>query len=150
MFLWSFYPASFGPPVVSIEIENNSAIVTMKGPIRYQPNHEEPVVHMANLYPQMMYNLSIHNTHRNQMVSAMSQPITVQWHGKTKPKILGQNNLFQCMNMFSIEPRHCELQSAQTYAGIQHRVLLLCQVQIPVHACTVSVFWMALHHHACR
>lgn len=69
IFLLPCHTASFGPPVVSIEIENNSAIITMKGPTRYQPNHEKPEVHMATLYPQMMYNLSIHNTRRSKMVS---------------------------------------------------------------------------------
>lgn len=58
---------SFGPPLVSIEVEDSSAIITLKGPLRYQPNHEKPEVNMASLYPQMMYNLSIHNTHRNKM-----------------------------------------------------------------------------------
>lgn len=58
---------SFGPPLFSVEIENSNALITLKGPIRYQPNHEKPVVHMATLYPQMMYNLSIHNTRRSKM-----------------------------------------------------------------------------------
>ncbi|XP_073348389.1 interleukin-20 receptor subunit alpha [Pagrus major] len=58
---------SFGPPLVSVEIENNSAVVTLKGPMRYQPNNHTPVVSMATLYPHMRYNLSIHNTHRGQV-----------------------------------------------------------------------------------
>uniref|UniRef100_A0A3Q3X3Y4 Interleukin 20 receptor, alpha n=1 Tax=Mola mola TaxID=94237 RepID=A0A3Q3X3Y4_MOLML len=56
---------SFGPPLVSIEIENNSAIITLKGPMRYLPNNHTSVVSMATLYPHMMYNLSIHNTYRD-------------------------------------------------------------------------------------
>lgn len=74
MFLLSFHTASFGAPVLSIKIENNSAIITMKGPIRYQPNHEKPEIHMATLYPQMMYNLSIYNTRRSKVVSSISRP----------------------------------------------------------------------------
>ncbi|XP_036942161.1 interleukin-20 receptor subunit alpha [Acanthopagrus latus] len=58
---------TFGPPLVSIEIENNSAVITLKGPMRYQPNNHTPVVSMATLYPHMRYILSIHNTHRGQM-----------------------------------------------------------------------------------
>lgn len=61
--------ASFGPPLVSVDIEDNSAIITLKGPMRYQPNNHTPAVSMATFYPHMAYNLSIHNTHRGQMVS---------------------------------------------------------------------------------
>lgn len=57
---------SFGPPMVSVEIEDNNAIITLKGPMRYQPNNDTPVVSMATLYPQMMYNLSINNSGRGQ------------------------------------------------------------------------------------
>lgn len=56
---------SFGPPLVSVEIENNSVTINLKGPMRYQPNNHTPVVSMAALYPQMTYNLSIRNNHRN-------------------------------------------------------------------------------------
>ncbi|KAI3364411.1 hypothetical protein L3Q82_011198, partial [Scortum barcoo] len=55
---------SFGPPLVSVDTEDNCAIVTLKGPMRYQPNNNTPAVSMATLYPQMSYNLSIHNTRR--------------------------------------------------------------------------------------
>ncbi|XP_053192651.1 interleukin-20 receptor subunit alpha [Scomber japonicus] len=58
---------SFGPPLFSVEIEDNSAIITLKGPMRYLPNNQTPEVSMATLYPQMSYNLSIHNTRRHQM-----------------------------------------------------------------------------------
>lgn len=57
---------SFGPPVVSVETEDNSAIITLKGPMRYQPDNHTPGVSMSTLYPTMTYNLSIHNTRRNQ------------------------------------------------------------------------------------
>ncbi|XP_044024284.1 interleukin-20 receptor subunit alpha isoform X2 [Siniperca chuatsi] len=57
---------SFGPPLVSVEREDNTAIITLKGPMRYQPNNHTPGVPMATLYPQMTYNLSIHNTRRGQ------------------------------------------------------------------------------------
>ncbi|XP_062293781.1 interleukin-20 receptor subunit alpha [Scomber scombrus] len=58
---------SFGPPLFSVEIEENSAIITLKGPMRYLPNNQTPEVSMATLYPHMSYNLSIHNTRRHQM-----------------------------------------------------------------------------------
>nr|CAD67769.1 helical cytokine receptor CRFB8 [Tetraodon nigroviridis] len=55
----------FGPPQMSVEVENSNAIVTVKGPMRYQPNFQMPAVSMATIYPHMMYNLSIRNTYRN-------------------------------------------------------------------------------------
>ncbi|KAM6906104.1 interleukin-20 receptor subunit alpha [Lycodopsis pacificus] len=55
---------SFGPPLVSVEIEDSNAIITLKGPMRYQSNNRTPVKSMATLYPQMTYNLSIENNHR--------------------------------------------------------------------------------------
>ncbi|KAK9531715.1 hypothetical protein VZT92_011122 [Zoarces viviparus] len=55
---------SFGPPLVSVEIEDSNAIITLKGPMRYQSNNHTPVMSMATLYPQMTYNLSIENNHR--------------------------------------------------------------------------------------
>lgn len=56
---------SFGPPLVSVEINDNSAIITLKGPMRHWPNNQTPLVSMATLYPHMMYNLSINNTHHS-------------------------------------------------------------------------------------
>jgi len=53
--------ASFGPPLVSVEIEDNNAIITLMGPMRYQPDNHSPAISMATLYPQMTYNLSIEN-----------------------------------------------------------------------------------------
>ncbi|CAN9507751.1 unnamed protein product [Ophioblennius macclurei] len=58
---------TFGPPLVSVEIENNSAIVTLKGPMRYMSRNRSSVHSMAEIYPQMTYNLSINNTYRNQV-----------------------------------------------------------------------------------
>ncbi|XP_023286119.1 interleukin-20 receptor subunit alpha-like [Seriola lalandi dorsalis] len=57
---------SFGPPLVTVEVEDNNAIITLKGPVRYQPNNHTPVIPMATLYPQMTYSLFIHNSHRDQ------------------------------------------------------------------------------------
>ncbi|TNM95060.1 interleukin-20 receptor subunit alpha [Takifugu flavidus] len=57
---------TFGPPLVTIEIENNSAIITIKGPMRYQPKNHMAVVSMATLYPQMLYNLSVKNTYHGE------------------------------------------------------------------------------------
>ncbi|XP_034018256.1 uncharacterized protein LOC117503173 isoform X4 [Thalassophryne amazonica] len=58
---------TLGPPLVSVEIEDNTAIITMKGPMRYQPNNITPEIPMKTFYHEMTYNISIHNTHKHQM-----------------------------------------------------------------------------------
>ncbi|XP_078146140.1 interleukin-20 receptor subunit alpha [Centroberyx gerrardi] len=57
---------SFGPPLVSVAMEENSAIIGLKGPMRHQLDSHTPEVPMATLYPQMTYELSVHNARRNQ------------------------------------------------------------------------------------
>ncbi|KAM4633113.1 interleukin-20 receptor subunit alpha [Polymixia lowei] len=57
---------TFGPPLVSVVMEKNSANISMNGPMRYQPNNHTPEVSLATLYPQMTYNLSVYNSRLNQ------------------------------------------------------------------------------------
>ncbi|CAJ1077322.1 interleukin-20 receptor subunit alpha [Xyrichtys novacula] len=57
----------FGPPSVTVDIEDNNAIITIKGPMRYQPGNQTPAVPMATLYDQMTYNISVHNVRRGLM-----------------------------------------------------------------------------------
>ncbi|KAL3052697.1 hypothetical protein OYC64_005265 [Pagothenia borchgrevinki] len=64
---------TFGPPMVSVEIKDNNATITLKGPMRYQPN--APMVSMASVYPDMTYELFIEDTrhaqiHHSQVVSS--------------------------------------------------------------------------------
>ncbi|AWP19861.1 putative interleukin-20 receptor subunit alpha-like [Scophthalmus maximus] len=66
---------SLGPPLVSVEVAGNNAIIALKGPMRYDPNNHTAEVSMATVYPQMTYNLSIRNvargqTHNFQVVSS--------------------------------------------------------------------------------
>lgn len=56
----------FGPPMVSVEIKDNNALVTMEGPMRYLPHNHTPAVPMTTLYPHMTYNLSVYNTYSGQ------------------------------------------------------------------------------------
>ncbi|XP_047430200.1 interleukin-20 receptor subunit alpha [Mugil cephalus] len=58
---------TFGPPLISVEIKNNSAIITLMGPMRYLSNNHTQAISMAAFYPQMSYNLSVHNTHNDQV-----------------------------------------------------------------------------------
>nr|XP_040016434.1 interleukin-20 receptor subunit alpha [Gasterosteus aculeatus aculeatus] len=62
-----FHPkadTAFGAPLVSVEVGDGGASVTLKGPMRHQPSNRTPAVSMATLYPQMMYMLSVENTRR--------------------------------------------------------------------------------------
>ncbi|KAF3849725.1 hypothetical protein F7725_019444 [Dissostichus mawsoni] len=56
---------TFGPPMVSVEIKDNNATITLKGPMRYQPN--APMVSMASVYPHMTYELFIEDSHHVQI-----------------------------------------------------------------------------------
>ncbi|KAK7906949.1 hypothetical protein WMY93_015561 [Mugilogobius chulae] len=57
----------FGPPHLSVEVEDKYVIIRMEGPMRYLPHNHTPQVSMATLYPHMKYNLSIHNTYRGEI-----------------------------------------------------------------------------------
>ncbi|KAM9840342.1 interleukin-20 receptor subunit alpha [Aulostomus maculatus] len=57
-----------GPPLISVEIEdNNNAIISLSGPMRYQPDRHKPAVSMAKIYPQMTYSLYIQKNQHDQV-----------------------------------------------------------------------------------
>ncbi|XP_023808980.1 interleukin-20 receptor subunit alpha [Oryzias latipes] len=56
-----------GPPLITVEVHNNTATITLKGPMRYQLNNQTTAISMAEIYTHMTYNLSVHNTHLDQM-----------------------------------------------------------------------------------
>lgn len=94
---------TFGPPLISVEIESNSATVTLEGPMRYQPNNHTPGVSMATLYPQMMYNLSIHNKYRDQM----SHFLMISSPYKYKLMEYNTEYCFSAKTKFLSLPVHC-------------------------------------------
>ncbi|XP_068433418.1 interleukin-20 receptor subunit alpha [Clinocottus analis] len=67
---------SFGPPLVSVEIKDNNAILTLKGPMRYQPGSRTPAISMATLYPYMTYDLFIVNRGTTLHVPVLSNSYT--------------------------------------------------------------------------
>ncbi|XP_058469142.1 interleukin-20 receptor subunit alpha [Solea solea] len=69
---------TLGPPLVSVEMEGNNAIIDMKVPIRHQPNNHFPVVSMATLYPQLTYNLSVQIHKKTYHYPVDSNPYTYQ------------------------------------------------------------------------
>ncbi|KAF6735923.1 Interleukin-20 receptor subunit alpha [Oryzias melastigma] len=79
---------SFGPPSVSVEVHNNTATVTLKGPTRYQLNNQTPAIYMATIYKDMTYNLSVHNTHLDQTVHYVVQK------GPFKYRLLSYNTKY--------------------------------------------------------
>lgn len=52
----------FGPPHVSVEVDDKYAVVTIEGPMRYHPHNKTPQVSMATVYHHMIYNLFVNNT----------------------------------------------------------------------------------------
>uniref|UniRef100_A0A3P8WYY6 Fibronectin type-III domain-containing protein n=1 Tax=Cynoglossus semilaevis TaxID=244447 RepID=A0A3P8WYY6_CYNSE len=49
---------TLGPPLLSVEMKANEAIIHMKGPMRYQPDDYMSATSMATVYPRMTYNLT--------------------------------------------------------------------------------------------
>lgn len=69
IFFFGTSTARLGPPLITVEVHNNTATITLKGPMRYQLNNQTTAISMAEIYTHMTYNLSVHNTHLDQMVS---------------------------------------------------------------------------------
>lgn len=106
---------------MSIEVENNNAIVTVKGPMRYQAYFQMPAISMATVYPHMIYCLSINNTYRNKTVSILHKSGQAVMFA-SKPDLVRP----LCFGVFK-EPFHIIVWSVQAPPDrIQHRVLLLC------------------------
>lgn len=57
----------FGPPHVSVEVEDKYISITIEGPMKYLPNNKTPQVSMATLYPHMTYILSVNDTRSRQI-----------------------------------------------------------------------------------
>ncbi|XP_029966807.1 interleukin-20 receptor subunit alpha isoform X2 [Salarias fasciatus] len=95
---------SFGPPLVSVEVENNSAIITLKGPMRYQSKNHSFVHSMAAIYPQMTYNLSVNNTYRNQVHHV---PVAVSPH-KYRQLDYNTEYCFSARSRFLAMPVQCQ------------------------------------------
>nr|XP_004542080.1 interleukin-20 receptor subunit alpha isoform X2 [Maylandia zebra] len=109
---WAFTPRRFepktdttlGPPLLSVEIENNSATITMMGPMRYPSNNHTPALSMVTLYAEMTYNLSVRNTHLNQ---THHFPVV----GSVYKYRLMKYNMEYCFSAqlkFSSMPIHCQ------------------------------------------
>ncbi|KAM6992396.1 interleukin-20 receptor subunit alpha [Tautogolabrus adspersus] len=94
----------FGPPLVSVDTEGNNAIITIKGPMRYQPNNQTPAVSMATLYSQMTYNLSVHNMRRGRV----SNFPVVSSHYKYRLMEYDTEYCFSAKTRFLSMPVHCQ------------------------------------------
>nr|XP_061806430.1 interleukin-20 receptor subunit alpha-like [Nerophis lumbriciformis] len=57
----------FGQPEITLEVKENTAIVHLTAPVRYQPDERAPPISMATLYPQMTFNLSVQDTRQDQV-----------------------------------------------------------------------------------
>ncbi|XP_035276624.1 interleukin-20 receptor subunit alpha [Anguilla anguilla] len=52
---------TFGPPIVKVTVAERKLIVKLKGPMRWKIGNSTKEQSLAKYYPQMMYNVSIHN-----------------------------------------------------------------------------------------
>ncbi|XP_034384004.1 interleukin-20 receptor subunit alpha [Cyclopterus lumpus] len=108
---WRFDPktdTSFGPPLVSVEIEDNNAIFTLKGPMRYQSDNRSPAISMATLYPQMTYNLSIENRGTTLHVPVVSNSYTYRLMEYNTEYCFSAKTRFQSMPAKCLSlARHC-------------------------------------------
>ncbi|KAM9783053.1 interleukin-20 receptor subunit alpha [Neosynchiropus ocellatus] len=100
----------FGPPTLMVELQNNSAIITLKGPMRYQPNNDTDLVPMASLYPRMKYDLSINNTYQNKndVFHAVATPHKYQqMEANTKFCFSARTSFLSLPVVCQASPWHC-------------------------------------------
>uniref|UniRef100_A0A3B5AA28 Uncharacterized LOC103369148 n=1 Tax=Stegastes partitus TaxID=144197 RepID=A0A3B5AA28_9TELE len=144
----STLPASFGPPLVSVErLKNNSVIVTLTGPMRFQPNNHTPVVSMATLYPQMTYNLSIQNSHRNQVVSTNKVQLKYQLLDYSTEYCFSAQSAFLSMPIqCQSSARHCITTPKDPV--IEQMQWVVVGVVVPsLCVCLIAVAAYLLHHY---
>uniref|UniRef100_A0A3P9LN56 Fibronectin type-III domain-containing protein n=1 Tax=Oryzias latipes TaxID=8090 RepID=A0A3P9LN56_ORYLA len=104
-----------GPPLITVEVHNNTATITLKGPMRYQLNNQTTAISMAEIYTHMTYNLSVHNTHLEQMVRTDSERVFLQHHyvlqkGFFKYRLLSYNTkyCFSAQSRLLFMPIECQ------------------------------------------
>ncbi|XP_008296014.1 uncharacterized protein LOC103369148 [Stegastes partitus] len=142
--------AVFGPPLVSVErLKNNSVIVTLTGPMRFQPNNHTPVVSMATLYPQMTYNLSIQNSHRNQVhhFSVAASPLRYQLLDYSTEYCFSAQSAFLSMPIqCQSSARHCITTPKDPV--IEQMQWVVVGVVVPsLCVCLIAVAAYLLHHY---
>ncbi|KAM4522154.1 interleukin-20 receptor subunit alpha [Odontesthes bonariensis] len=113
---------TFGPPQVLVEIENSSALITLRGPMRYLPN--DTPLSMAAIYPHMSYHLSIHKTHRNE---THLFPVATSLY---KYPLLDYNTeyCFSAKSRFLSMPVHCEASEWHCITTPQDPVIVQLQM----------------------
>ncbi|KAM7395598.1 hypothetical protein PAMA_007052 [Pampus argenteus] len=142
---------SFGPPLVTVEIENNSAIISLKGPMRYLPNNRTPGVSMATLYPHMTYNLSIHNTHSDRVHHFLVVSSTNPY--KYRLMEYDTEYCFSAKTNFLAMPVHCQSSSWHCITTPQDPVIGQLQVVVVgivvpfVCTCMLFVVGYLLYHY---
>ncbi|KAM3602898.1 uncharacterized protein V6R79_013072 [Siganus canaliculatus] len=145
-----FHPkldTGFGPPLVSMEIENNNAIITIMGPLRYQPNNHAPKVSMATIFPQMMYNLSIHVRGQASYLAVVSSPY------KYRLMEYDTEYCFSATSKFLSMPVQCQPSERQCITTppdpvIAQLLRVVVGIVVPsVCLCMLAVVGYLLHHY---
>ncbi|CAG5928178.1 unnamed protein product [Menidia menidia] len=140
---------TFGPPLLSVEIENNSAIITLRGPMRFLPNNRTPALSMASIYHHMTYNLSIRNNHRDQ---THHLPVVTSQY---KYRLLEYSTeyCFSAKSRFLSMPVHC--QSSAWHCKTTPRDPVIEQLQVVIvgivvpslFICVIVVVGYLLYHY---
>ncbi|KAM8832963.1 interleukin-20 receptor subunit alpha [Spinachia spinachia] len=147
-----FHPkadTSFGPPHVSVEIGDGNAIITLEGPMRYQPNNHTPAVSMATLYPQMTYMLSVENTRRG---TTLRVPMNSNWY-KYQLMEYDTEYCFSATTKFLSMPAQCLPSAPLCIRTPQDPVIgqllrVVVGIVVPcVCICTVAVVGYLLHNY---
>ncbi|KAF7231183.1 interleukin-20 receptor subunit alpha [Nothobranchius furzeri] len=138
----------FGPPSVTVEIENNSATVTLVGPMRYSPTNHSLAVSMNSIYPHTSYNLFIHNTYLDKMhhIPVSASPYKYQLMAYNTKYCFSAKSRFVSIEMRSeSSPWHCLTtpkdpvieQLQKSLVGIVVPFLCLCVILV-VGCCLYS------------
>lgn len=60
---------TFGPPIVKVMLKERKMTIKVKGPMRWKADNRTKEQSLAKYYPQMMYNVSIHNSKTKKTMS---------------------------------------------------------------------------------
>ncbi|KAJ8270746.1 hypothetical protein GJAV_G00118760 [Gymnothorax javanicus] len=70
---------TFGPPIVKVMLKERKMTIKLKGPMRWKADNRTKEQSLAKYYPQMMYNVSIHNSKTKKTMSFLLQNNSMEY-----------------------------------------------------------------------
>ncbi|KAJ8275100.1 hypothetical protein COCON_G00097250 [Conger conger] len=70
---------TFGPPIVKVTVNERKLIIKLKGPMRWKIGNRSKEYSLAKYYPQMMYNVSIHNSMTKKTIIFLLQNNSIEY-----------------------------------------------------------------------